>query len=1050
PKPDHPATDDASPPKTAPEPAEVEQVHNKGAFDQRTTRDKLASDRVGEELKPDACIWRLYAEEAKEYDTEMAQERNKNLDTMLLFATLFSAIVTAFIIESTNLLEQDSSEVSTQLLLMLVQSQQRLTTGMTDPTPSDVEIPAFTPSATARLINVLWFASLMISLGAAVIAILAKEWLSAFISYRTRHAHEYALQRQARLASLDTWNMLPIIDLLPTLLNCTLFVFSLGLIIRLWLLDFVVAVAITIISAAVCGIYLFFVISGAVHEACPYKARLSTYIQRSIPKYFTQIKSTSLYTPNYIKQEEINLLTWLLNNSSDPALGSYVTQALAGLRSLRLGLPTFLNKEVTIPKLHGMYQKNTKVLSPLLDLGAQAIDQLRMAPIRGRNELASSGGSSVARLAIALSEIYPHALTWQLCATKDVFQPQGETPGETAQAQGNYPTEVQGSTSKKISEDKSPEQAMRDNALVMATNNAHKITEGVFDALDLVWAETSPALTPSAYAYLATAELKMLRHALAFPSPRTETKLPASPDHNSIEIDPIHVQAKLPSLDQDNLQACYSRALSRTALVIKSSLHHLISKGSQELQSAIVDLLLEATELVKQEKPKSSNTSHRFGTAPSSRTLNEEISITITTENGTMRRVTCRTLARNLELMESLVELCGSDTSMDTLRLESFRVAAFNLLLVFWPAYLQQWKIDEGNESGFFPWQLQEWDMVPFQATHYNSQTSAEIIIYQSIVLTYVATWLWKGPESNWLWKDRYELNLFQLVLRVLFSGSSTLPKITKKLGDNTLDRFPIYRQWLPTNGILEKWIYAISHWYVSDLLRQFIIDDETSRRLSWCIACLIAMTKTLAGPSVDIFSRSQLIQSGAQHGNATPEDPGNGVDGAMAFIYAASQATDRDTATPVIGDLLGQLATYIKEAPPPYDACLSNFTNGQGFYILTKIGLVKSDHEAVVDVVLAVLRKLYAVQLQVDKEVVPLLFEAMGYVCDVGENYPSTFFVGDALFQLRRPSSDVVDMVTRDTSSSVQKVLDKLGYWDGKAAQTQFIGATRDYQDEI
>ncbi|CAE6369889.1 unnamed protein product [Rhizoctonia solani] len=167
----------AKPPNLAYDQAKSEHVQSTGAFGPRSCHDKLAWDRIGEELNPDACIWRLYAEEAKELDAEMVQERNRNLDTMLLFAAIFSAIVTAFLIESTNLLEQDSSEVTTQLLLVLVQSQQGIVTGKPDNIPSPVEIPAFTPSATVRLINILWFASLIASLGAAVVAMLAKEWL---------------------------------------------------------------------------------------------------------------------------------------------------------------------------------------------------------------------------------------------------------------------------------------------------------------------------------------------------------------------------------------------------------------------------------------------------------------------------------------------------------------------------------------------------------------------------------------------------------------------------------------------------------------------------------------------------------------------------------------------------------------------------------------------------------------------------------------------------------------------------------------------------------
>ncbi|KAJ1302382.1 hypothetical protein OPQ81_001194 [Rhizoctonia solani] len=590
------------PAKPIPDSAEVEPVQVRGTFLQRSNHDKLASDKIGEELNPNACIWRLYAEEAQEYDTAMAQERNRNLDTMLLFATLFSAIVTAFLIQSTDLLEQDYSKESMQLLLALVQSQRRIEAGTPDTTLALVEIPKFVPSASTRAANILWFAALIISLGAAVVAMLAKEWLSAFTLYRTRHAHEYALKRQNRLEALKAWNMRPIIGLLPICLNAALFLFSLGLIVRLWDLDGVVAAFTTGISAVVSMVYVYFVLAGALSPTCPYKSRLSGYVRWIIPlcilKQFDSRKAAAPDEQKSVKPEEVDLLTWLLHYSSDPTLGSYVTQALAGLKSSPLGLPTFLNTEKKLEELCTTYKQNRKFLVTLFDLGAQAIDQLRMTPTGGRNELAISGGLNAARLAVAISEIYPHALTWQLCTVVEAIQAQG---GATERVGGNTPTQanspelpVQGNsivitvtksatreaaqTQENRSEgasvvrdssiDAHENKTEQDSSLIIDLPSAIKITdlENVFSALDLVWAETSPALVLSAYAYLATAELKVVRHALLFSS-RYKEKLPAN------------VLTKLQSLDEEYLQERYNRALSRTALVVKASLCQLNIRG---------------------------------------------------------------------------------------------------------------------------------------------------------------------------------------------------------------------------------------------------------------------------------------------------------------------------------------------------------------------------------------------------------------------------------------------------------------------------------------
>ncbi|KAG8726422.1 hypothetical protein FRC12_023410 [Ceratobasidium sp. 428] len=47
--------------------------------------ERLATETLGEELVPDSVIWRMYLDEAREHDAEMVEEKDKNLDVMLLF-----------------------------------------------------------------------------------------------------------------------------------------------------------------------------------------------------------------------------------------------------------------------------------------------------------------------------------------------------------------------------------------------------------------------------------------------------------------------------------------------------------------------------------------------------------------------------------------------------------------------------------------------------------------------------------------------------------------------------------------------------------------------------------------------------------------------------------------------------------------------------------------------------------------------------------------------------------------------------------------------------
>ncbi|QRW10016.1 E3 ubiquitin-protein ligase listerin [Ceratobasidium sp. AG-Ba] len=125
----------------------------------------LSTDKIGEELSPEASIWKIYLNEADEYDQELVQGWNSNLDMLLLFAALFSAVVTAFLVEATKLLQQDPADVSMGLLLSIAQSQQRMELGRSIPPDSESPtVPGFAPSAAARWINGFWFISLSLSL----------------------------------------------------------------------------------------------------------------------------------------------------------------------------------------------------------------------------------------------------------------------------------------------------------------------------------------------------------------------------------------------------------------------------------------------------------------------------------------------------------------------------------------------------------------------------------------------------------------------------------------------------------------------------------------------------------------------------------------------------------------------------------------------------------------------------------------------------------------------------------------------------------------------
>ncbi|KAG8688250.1 hypothetical protein FRC09_013010, partial [Ceratobasidium sp. 395] len=292
----------------------------------------MATDKPGHELGHDAGIWKLYLEEANQYDQELVRGRQVGLDVLLLLAALFSAILTAFLVESKDMLQQDPGDASVALLLLIAQSQYRMELGITpNHTETPPSVPQFTPSTAARWINGIWFTSLGLSLSAALVAMLSKEWLNAFLSSRPRQAHSHALLRQPRLEGLERWWVLHITALLPSILHISLLLFGVGQVIYLWTLDTIVATFFAIILGPTSLFYLLTAVLGVMYEFCPFVTQISGYVRRATISWFCRDSTGQDAKSTYPSLKDLQALLWLVNNARDPAIVECAHQALAGL-----------------------------------------------------------------------------------------------------------------------------------------------------------------------------------------------------------------------------------------------------------------------------------------------------------------------------------------------------------------------------------------------------------------------------------------------------------------------------------------------------------------------------------------------------------------------------------------------------------------------------------------------------------------------------------------------------------------------------------------------
>jgi len=94
--------------------------------------------------------------EATDRDDLMILRWTESMDTLLVFSGLFSAVLTAFIIEFYKLLQPDPQQVSIDVLTHILLA---VTNATNHPSPKASE-SGFQASSIAVLVNCMWFCQL--------------------------------------------------------------------------------------------------------------------------------------------------------------------------------------------------------------------------------------------------------------------------------------------------------------------------------------------------------------------------------------------------------------------------------------------------------------------------------------------------------------------------------------------------------------------------------------------------------------------------------------------------------------------------------------------------------------------------------------------------------------------------------------------------------------------------------------------------------------------------------------------------------------------------
>ncbi|KAJ7083535.1 hypothetical protein C8R44DRAFT_903727, partial [Mycena epipterygia] len=164
----------------------------------------------------EACakMWTIYIGEAERYDAALVESWKADMERMLIFSGLFSASLTAFIIESYKTLQPDSGDLTVAALSKVSQQLAAIAVGGSYALQPAAPFHATTASL---LCNALWFISLSLSLICALLATLVEQWAREFLHKTEMRPSPI---RRARIFSflyfgLKRFRMHTVVDVIP-------------------------------------------------------------------------------------------------------------------------------------------------------------------------------------------------------------------------------------------------------------------------------------------------------------------------------------------------------------------------------------------------------------------------------------------------------------------------------------------------------------------------------------------------------------------------------------------------------------------------------------------------------------------------------------------------------------------------------------------------------------------------------------------------------------------------------------------------------------------
>ncbi|KIK65254.1 hypothetical protein GYMLUDRAFT_39613 [Collybiopsis luxurians FD-317 M1] len=320
---------------------------------------RFPEDPRFEEAGENARVWRTYLAESAAFDENMLGEARDGLDVMLVFAGLFSAVVTSFLVQTSQNLQLNSSDVSASLLAELIAVQRAAASGLNItlvPVATLTPTTKYVPTALDVWVNGLWAVSLTFALVVALAAVLIKQWLRHYAAIPSGTPKGRSHIHQFKYAGFEKRQVQNIIGTLPSMMHISLGLFLTGLTVFLVPLQLTLACIIGTITFIAYTLYLVSKVIPIFIPQCPYQTPCSNVLQvfliyfahcmlcvwlrlmsgrqqpvyGSSPKDYQEGRERIAVSSNY-NALSVEAIEWLFATSFNLSVHSVAFQAISGL-----------------------------------------------------------------------------------------------------------------------------------------------------------------------------------------------------------------------------------------------------------------------------------------------------------------------------------------------------------------------------------------------------------------------------------------------------------------------------------------------------------------------------------------------------------------------------------------------------------------------------------------------------------------------------------------------------------------------------------------------